>query len=78
MSPSTSESSGEQAGSGIVFALLDFPCEERKTFQAEMKWEGVDGGLIVLFFQPIFHFSSNLSISQSQEFINLIFHQEKI
>lgn len=42
-----------------------------------MKWEGVDGGLFFFIFQLIFHFSSKLSTSQSQEFINLIFHQEK-
>lgn len=42
-----------------------------------MKWEAVDGGNNFFIFQLIFHFSSKLSTSQSQEFINLIFIRKK-
>lgn len=42
-----------------------------------MKWEGVDGGTNFFIFQLIFHFSSKLSTSRSQEFINLIFIRKK-
>lgn len=41
-----------------------------------MKWEAV-GGTNVFIFQLTFHFSSKLSTSQSQEFINLIFIRKK-
>lgn len=42
-----------------------------------MKWEAVDGGNNFFIFQLIFHFSSKLSTSWSQEFINLIFIRKK-
>lgn len=42
-----------------------------------MKWEAVDGGNNFFIFQLIFHFSSKLSTSRSQEFINLIFIRKK-
>lgn len=77
MSPSTSESAGEQAGLRYMFALLDFPSWREKDISGRDEMGRCWWWANCFIFQLIFHFSSKLSTSQSQEFINLIFHQEK-
>lgn len=65
MSP-TSESAGEQAGLRYMFALLDFPSVKEKDISGRDEMGRCWWWANCFIFQLIFHFSSNLSISQSQ------------